>query len=225
MTDHTPSDAAFDPTDPLVAAWASQSDDVAPPLLTSDPTTIADSAAKAHRKDQRRLLWLNVREVLGCAVAAGFFVSFAFDSARPFAVLATAAVILGVGCYLAINSLRHHRADRRWGTSVRDQVARRLAQVDHRASLYRSIGWWYLLPFAVAFALFRYSFEEPFTSEDLIALGVISVLLAGAYWLNRWIGRTKYEPEVRRLELLLADFDEGVATAPTDHDKNPRESS
>ncbi len=212
MTDQTPSDGGFDATDPIAAAWADQNTTDGAPNLPADPAALVDSLNKAHRKDQRRLFWLNVREVLPSFVVAGIFLNEAPNSEHPAALQAAAGLIIAVGCFLAGSSIRQQRADRSWGSSVRDQLARRLAQVSYGARLLRNVGWWYFLPYAVAIALAAYGFGYQFQStSDLIFPAVTIVFFAVMYPINRRIGRTRYESEVERLEPLLAEFDRTVS--------------
>ena len=174
-----------------------------------DPNELAGSIAKAHRKDQFRLLWLNVQEVVPCIVLAVAFALGAREVPRPAAAIAAALIVLAVGGFLLVTSIRHHLADRRWDVSMRDQVARRLAQVRHRAKLYRSILWWYLLPLLAAIALILYAVGELGEAiREPVSVGIIAVIFVGVYILNRWYGRTRFESEVERLEALLADFEE-----------------
>lgn len=210
MTDQTPSDDPFDMDDPIARAWADQDQTSSPSLRSTDLAGLADSVARAHRKEQRLLIWLNAQEVLPSVAIAALVSIRASDSARPAATLLAAAIVLAVGCFLAITSIRHHRADRGWGTSVRDQLARRLAQVDHRARLFRNVAWWYLLPCATAIALLRYGAGGDVGTPDLIAAILAVGFLAVLYWFNRRVGRTRYEPEVEQLRALLVDFDRAV---------------
>jgi len=210
MTDQSPSGAAFDPADPVVAAWAAQGKAGAPRLQGFDPAVLANSVARAHRRDQRRLLWLNVQEFIPSVVVAGVFASRAPNSVRPPATFAAAALVSAVGVFLVVSSLRFQRADRGWGSSIREQLARRLAQVEHRARLYRRVGWWYVSPLAVAIVLARYGAGGPARSNGLVFFGVVAALAVVLYVLNRRIGRTRYEPEAERLRTLLADFDTAI---------------
>lgn len=210
MTDRRPPYDPFDMDDAIARAWADQEETGGPPILSSDPTVLADSVARSHRKDQRLLLWLNAQEVLPSVAMAVLVGLRASDSAHPLATLFAAAIVLAVGCFLAISSIRHHRADRRWGTSVREQLARRLAQVDHRARLFRNVAWWYLLPCAAAMVLLRYGAGGEVGAGDLIATVLAAGLLTVLYWFNRRVGRTRYEPEAQQLKALLVDFDSEV---------------
>lgn len=211
MNDHGNFDTNFDPSDPIVAAWSSQSDRGPNLFLKPDPAALADSVAKAHQKDQRRLLWLNVREFLPALVVASVFVSDASGSARPLAVVAAAIMVMVAGCYLALNSVRHQRADRGFASSVREQLERRRAQLDHRAVLLRNTWWWYFLPFGVAISLYYYGTGGGIpTSDDSGFIALWIGVLAIGYLFNRWVGRTQYETEAKRYEALLAEFDRAV---------------
>lgn len=211
MTDETPSNDDFDPADPILAAWADQgeADDIA--FLSTDPAALADSVAEAHRKDQRRLLWLNVREVVPSLVLTGVFGSLVFDSEHPAALLAAALLCLAVACFLVGSSIRHHRADGRWGTSVRDQLARRIAQLNHRAWMYRNLAWWYFLPLGLAVALVLYGLGGRLGGGPetvyAVVFGLSGVFM---YRKSRAHGRARYESEIERLEPLLAEFDRTV---------------
>ena len=207
MTDLTP-EHHFDPTDPIVAAWAAQDETGDSSMLSTNPAELTKSVAKAHRKDQRRLFWLNMRESVPCLLIAIFFAGGASDGERPWAIFVASALILGVGVFLAANSWQHHRADKRWGTSVRDQLERRIAQVEHRATMYRTVGRWYFLPFVAAFGLLYYGSGGSWDrTSGVVFWGLVGLVTAIAYPLNRWIGRTKYETEVERLSTLLEEFD------------------
>lgn len=208
MTNEIPPNDGFDPTDPIMAAWAEQNDEAMASVLPVDAAELAESTSAAHRKDQRRWFWLNVREVVPTPFIAAVFAMSAADAQRPAAVIVSAILVLGVGIYLLTTSLRQHRADRSWGSSVRAQLDRRLAQVQHRARMYRTILWWYFLPFLAAIALFWWGSPPPEddAGSSLIFWAVIAVFSVVMYAINRRIGRG-HEREADRLSGLLADFD------------------
>lgn len=208
MTDYPPSDTAFDPNDPLVTAWADQGE-ADGPSLSSDPAALADSVAGAHRKDRRRLWRITIQEVSAGLIPAAVFSWNAPETERPAAMLVAAALGLAAVGFLAFSSIIHERDDRSWGSSVRDQLARRLAQVEHGAWMYRHIAWWYLAPIGLAIVLVRYAVGGPLGLFDLAYFGICVALFAVLYWWNRRIGRTRYESEVERLKPLLAEFDRG----------------
>lgn len=206
MSDHTPDQNPFAD---LAAAWADQTDTSAAEVLAGDPDSITASIAEAHRRDQRRLAWLNVRES-----AAGLFVAVVFGLSAasamvPWAVLAAAALVVAVIGFFAASSIRHQLADRQWDGSMRSQIDRRLDQVRHRARLYRTVVWWYLTPIAVAIVLYRYGVAGDLRlgTGDLIYYAICVVMFVGLYLMNRRVGRLEYEPEIERLETLLADLE------------------
>ena len=205
MTDDGNPEATFDPTDPLAAAWARQDATTSPSLL-DDPAKLVRSVSKAHRKDQLKLLWLNIQEVVPIVVIAGYFAAQIGEAERPIALFASIAVVVGVGGFLLVGSIRHHRSDRQWDRSTRGQLAQRLAQVEHRVRLYRGVLWWYILPLTGAALLLRYGLggdQAPLGPYLLFFAAIGGVL----YVLNRWYSRKHFEPEVERFRALLADFD------------------
>lgn len=213
MTNEIPPHGGPDEADPIVAAWAEQSEEAIAPSLSSDVSELAESVAAVYRKDQRRLFWLIVREVLPMPFIAGVFATSVPSADRPAAVIASVVLVLAVGAYLVTTSLRQHRADRAWGASVREQLERRLAQVQHRAQLYRSVLWWYFLPLLSAIVLFWWGSaipEDDTGGSSAIFFAVLFVASIILYWVNRRIGRNQYEPEVERLSALLDEFDRTV---------------
>jgi len=192
-----------DDTNRIDEVWGNQqhADPVAPAALAAD-------VAEAYRRDQRRLLWLNIQEIVPAIAVAVFLILSAPSAQRPFALYLAAAISLGVGAYLALTSLRQRRRDAGWGDSVRGQIERRLAQAEHRAKLYGSIAWWYLAPFVVAIILIRYGVGSPSNGpSNTVYFAGLAALTCVIYAVNRWYGRTRFEPEVIRLREILDDFD------------------
>jgi hypothetical protein len=88
--------------------------------------------------------------------------------------------------------------------------------MQHRARLYRTVAWWYLLPLAVALALSMLAIGGDFMTATgrgfaIPAAAVYLTVCLGAgialYRVNRKIGREHYEPKVERLTQLIADMD------------------
>ncbi|MEM7095137.1 MAG: hypothetical protein AAF567_19215 [Actinomycetota bacterium] len=206
------------PSDDLLAeAWRTAGDPTpgtasGTPEAPTRPNELAASVADAHRKDQRRLLWLNVQEVIPAFGLAALLGAWSIGAPAPWAVLTASGISLGVGGYLLTSSIRHHRIDQRFGGSMRAQLVQRLEQVRHRAALYRSVAWWYLAPIAFAIVLLRYGTagELRLKGPDLAYYAFVAVFGAGLYVVNRRVGRKHYEPEVERLSGLLAEIDRVV---------------
>lgn len=174
MTDQ--SGAAW-PSDAIRAVWEHQDDANVGSLLDSDPEAMVDLVVDAHQKDQRKLFWLNLREVIPSIGVAAAFALGAPGAERPGFVLAAAILTLAVGVFLLTWSIRHHRADRCYGSGVREQLARRLAQVRHRDRLFGTVGWWYFVPLGAAVVLASFGFstpeEPPWTFLAFVAVGSV----------------------------------------------------
>jgi len=208
MTDQTPSRKDFDPDDAIRLAWNNQSEAIEEFYVSSGPAILADSLAKSHRRDQLRLLRLNIRELVPTLTLAGVGIYLlATGSTHPAALVASIFLIMAVGCFMVVSSVHHYQKDRLWDTSVRDQLARRLAQLNHRAWLYRNSGWWYFLPLTVAFLLGWYGLGGGSGIGLVVFCAVQGVYHSGGYWLARWHGRQRYESEAAWIQLILADFD------------------
>ncbi len=199
--------------DEIQQAWANEpahgftpSTSHGEPLLARNPSDLSSKIARAHRREQLYLAWLNFQEVVPAFGIAAVLIWIAPTVERPWALAAAAALSAAVGLYLLTSSARHHGADTSFGDSIRERVSRRLAQVEHRARLFRNIAWWYLLPLAAAFGLIIYGSGGSLIDEPQLLAGY-GVFLGVVYVGNRWWGRWRYESEVTRLRTLLAEFD------------------
>lgn len=190
-------------SDPTTIAWSSQDTSTNPPI---DPAALARSASDAHRRDQLRLLTVNVQEFLPPLLLAALFASNVGDAVRPLTVLVAALLVAAVSCFLVGSSIRHHRSDRRWGSSVQDQLAQRSAQLEHRVWMYRNLVFWYFLPIAAALGLFIYGVGDIPLGEGILIWALMVGILVPVYLFARRIGRSRYEDEAERFKSLLADF-------------------
>ncbi len=195
----------YNATDPLHDVWAQQ-DMTAKIALPMDPAALADQTAQAHKNDQRRLLWVNVREVVPSLMIAAVYLALANESTYPRALMLAAVIPLFVAGFLVTSSLLHRRADQRWGQSVREQLDRRLAQLNHRVWMYQKSAWWYFLPLALSFGLVIYGLGGGWVQLALWLGGylVFSVVL---HHRARSRAHTRYEVEAERLQRLLNEFD------------------
>lgn len=200
-----------DQPDPIRAAWASQPESDQHSSLPKDVDEFADALAVAHRKEQRSLVWLNFRESGASFFVTAVFLALTSEAGRPEALVLAAAIYAAVGLFLIINSIRHHRSDGRWGASVREQIDRRLAQLNHRAKLYQHSTWWYAVPLTVGYflALFAFGLEEAGVSGVIfVVLGLLTI--APLYLVVRLRNQARYNSEIERLNGVLADFDRSV---------------
>lgn len=198
-TSHDPAD----PTDPLASAWSNQDTTGRPPI---EPAALAKSASDAHRRDQVRLVTVNIQEGLPPLLLAALIASNIPDSTRPFVVTLAALVAAAVSLFLIGSSIRHHRSDRHWGSTVQERLAQRSAQLDHRVWMYRHLVFWYFVPMAAALGLFVYGVGDIPLGEGLLIWTFATAILAPIYLFARWVGRTRYEDEAERFKALLADF-------------------
>lgn len=210
MTEQAPMNDSPDPNDPLAGAWSTQ--DVGNEVAELLPVSAAfiNDLDKAHRKDQRRLIRLNVQEIIPCLALAGLFVWNGPTSVRPVATFAAAVPVLALAVFMVVTSTRHHREDQAWGASVRDQLSRRLAQLEHRSGMYRTLAWWYSTPIAVSIALLWVgAAEDPGVVDGFVLLGWTLATYGFVYAVNRRPNR-KYKSEIEQLAPLLDEFDETV---------------
>lgn len=199
-----------DPNDPIAQAWAAQDATISPDALDLDSAAFAESIDDAHRREQRRLVWLNVREVLPAFFSAAVFAVIAPTMQRPTAVFLAAGLYLFIGLYMLSNSIRHHRADQLWGGSIRDQLERRLNQLHHRVQLYRTSPAWYFFPgvAGMALVLLGAGVDEVNGSEVLFAAGfvVATIAVTGFGYLKAKKERRVYEEQIEELTPIFAEF-------------------
>jgi len=199
------SDSSNDPTnDDLQALWNDQPDN----LSISNMKELTMSLQQDHHKEQRRLLFLNMQEVIP---AVGLFLWCGWKGlqadTRAWAWFVAALVTLGVALFLVASSLRQRQLEQAFDATTRGELERSLSQVKHRAQLYRSVGWWYLLPCAFAIVLILFAEGVDFAATGvLVYLAVAVAFFAVLYYLNRKIGREKYEPKVAHFTDLIAQL-------------------
>ena len=192
------------PDDPIGTAWRStphDADSQTPPLLD----TIA-AVQQAHRKDHRVLVWLNFQEGLPCLAIIGLLANSVRTARYPWLIWAAIVLVTTVGSYLVATSTRHAREDRRFGSNIRETLARRLGQVEHRARLYRTIGWWYLAPLSIAIVLVRFATADR-SGSDVVFFTIVAAVAAAIFVANRRVGSRRYEPEVEALRQMLTELD------------------
>ena len=191
--------------DPLDELWRSQP---TPPLAISDE--LLRALCTVHRRDNRRLLWLNFQEVIPALVMTVIFGASAWSAQSGRWAFATgAAACLGVAGFLSATSLRQRAREARFGNTVRDQLARALSQARHREWLYLQIFWWYLLPIVLGWAAILYvSALRAGTSLSLwIYIGLCLAFFAWVYRANRRIAVNQFRPRRLELERLLQSLD------------------
>lgn len=202
-----------DPLADLARTWAEQPTEEETGLMAAPSTTIASEMLSAYKKDRRRLIWLSFQEgIPAIAVAAFIWFVIAPEAELTWLALLCGVVPLAVVAYGIGSSIAQERRASQWGNSTRDVIARRLDQVEHRAAIYRNTLWWYFLPLGVMVVLLIFSMEGeiPWEADAAMVFGLIGVVFAALYAVNRLIGKVKYDPEQVRLRQMLDDLDDEV---------------
>ena len=163
-----------------------------------------------HRKEERHLLMLNFQEVIP---AIGLFLWLGWRGIQAeenaWAWFASSLIALGVAMFLMGSSLRQRKVEQSFDSTTRGEVARSLSQAQHRANLYRTVGWWYLTPGVVGILLMLVASGVDFSTPAVLGyLGIVAAGAVGLYKLNRKIGRDRYEPKVAHFSDLLAQLGE-----------------
>ena len=210
--------------DDLMEVWRSQD---AAPLHGVNETLLrlALREDEAKLQKQRRLVkWLFY--FIGAAMMAGMAkrlsvmvnrddgVLSGWDYAIP--VVGALAALLWV-LMMSLRQRAQVAREQRFSDSLRDQINRQLAQLDHGASMTRvtTLLGTLLLPivaaFTTIFASWRIngrSFSDPWLSLPVIfMIGWSFVCVGGTLWWTRRMVRRKMLPRRRRLEALLNELD------------------
>jgi len=198
------------PDKELADLWNRQETTMASTANSAQLAQLAASTRAGHRSAQNALIWLNMREV---GVALMLCVYFAYLGIVEAAVLyASSLLMLGIAVVLIGSTIRQNKVEEQFDdTTLRGSIGKALSQARHRLTMYRSAGWWYVAPLAAAFGIFCASAiaEDPNGAKpsDAVVIAIAVALLAVLVWWTRRIALTKWQPEVDRLEALMADLD------------------
>lgn len=176
-------------------------------LSLTDPKQLTAALQSGHRKERARLIRLNFREVIPALGLAALFAWLGLaTSATTWAFLAAALIALAVGGYLLVLTIRQHRIEAAFDDTIKGQLERTLSQLNHRAGLYRTVLWWYLLPVAAAIGLVVSTARPLHMAFVVIYGGLVVGLGVFLYRANRRLGREQYEAQIPRYEALLNDL-------------------
>jgi hypothetical protein len=207
--------------DELTAVWRTQD---AAPLHDMNKTllhlALRQDEAKLQ-KQRRNERWVIYLASAGMVAAMSLFLGMMI-AARDRNVMtgwdfvigiggATAALIAGVAMYLGNRAQK--RREQRFGESLRDQLNRRIAQLDDRTTITRVVLVMVLLggicPMAIL--LFGYRVNQKPLSDDggmLIPMILVCVwCVATGIWEVRRQSREVVLPRKRQLEALLKELD------------------
>ena len=210
--------------DDLMEVWRSQD---AYPLHGVNETLLRLALRQDEAKLQRlRRFWRWFTYFLTTLVVAGMARRLSimiyrdddglsgWDFAIP--IVGAAAALLWVRM-MYVGQRAQALREQRFGDSLRDQINRQLAQLDHVATMSRlaSLLGIVLLPIVWAFTIILASwringrsFGDPWLSLPIVFMICWSILMVGAtLWWTRRVVQRKTLPRKRRLEALLKELD------------------
>lgn len=209
--------------DDLMEVWRSQD---AAPLHDVNKTLLH----LALRQDEAKLQkawrierWITYAASVGIVAVMAIFLGMmilarernvmtGWDFVIPI-VGAVAALVAGGAMY--VNRKRQARREERFGESLRDQLNRRIAQLDDRATRFRLTTELVLVvmggicPMALILLGLRVN-QMPFRDNKFLVAGMMLmcvVSVAGGVWENRRQVHKDVLPRKRRLEAMLKELD------------------
>ncbi len=191
--------------------------------------TIRRVRADARAFD-RTIFWRDLRE---CVAALLVFLFFAHEAraktlagASSWTLWLAAALPLGVAGFLLIDRVRAHRRPKE-ATTVLASLDHALAELRHQHRLLMNVIWWYLLPIALATALYMAdSFIVSTTSWPgrIIGGGICAAMIAAVNYpiwrLNRRAATLYLAPRIVRLEIERRDFADEFDPPPSNSASN-----
>lgn len=194
----------------LAELWKKQEKPMTRTADSRELEQLVASIEADHRAEQIRLLWLNVREGLPVALAFVFFSYLGVTESRL--LFSSALLSLGIGLFLVGSSVRQYKAEQRFDSTLRGSIDRSLSQARHRHWMYDNAVWWYIVPLAIATAVLYASAiaNDPNGAKagDAVVITLLAALFACLYLWSSRVAVTKWQPEVERLEALLAEMEE-----------------
>jgi hypothetical protein len=208
--------------DDLMAVWRSQD---AAPLHSVDKTllhlALRQDEAKLQ-KERRRERWITYVFSAGMVAAMSVFLAMMIltrernlMTAWDFAIgIGAAAAALLAGAAMYVGHRAQARREQRFGESLRDQLNRRIAQLDDRATRARATLVTVLLGGIGGTAIILLGYrvnQKSFSDDGYMAVGTILMCVlfpvaAGVWELRRSVKRDIL-PRKHRLEALLKEID------------------
>jgi len=208
--------------DDLMAVWRSQD---AAPLHSVDKTllhlALRQDEAKLQ-KERRRERWITYVFSAGMVAAMSVFLAMMIltrernvMTAWDFAIgIGAAAAALLAGAAMYVGHRAQARREQRFGESLRDQLNRRIAQLDDRATRARTTLVTVLLGGIGGTAIILLGYrvnQKSFSDDGYMAVGTILMCVlfpvaAGVWELRRSVKRDIL-PRKHRLEALLKEID------------------
>jgi hypothetical protein len=174
----------------------------------------AELLLKEVRRNQQyftaMIFWRDVREVGTALLLVPLWLYMGVKLSLPWTWYLTVPVLVWVAGYMLADRMRHRRQPPEPGEPLRQRVQSSLAQVEHQIWLLRNIVWWYLLPLTLPILAFFGQVAWNVRSGGLLTafamaglVGIVVIVLAGAYRLNQNAVRTELVPRRQELEALL----------------------
>ena len=171
---------------------------------------VIEAVRDEHRREERRLFWLNIQEVIPAVI---LFLIFGWrglvTETGTWAFFTAALLCLGVGVFLCGSTIRQRVRESAFGDSVKEQLLRAVSQVKHRERLFRNILWWYLLPGVLGWGVIVYEkmFKDGVSTFEFFYVAFCFVFFAWVYWINRRVAVKRYVPRRKQLEEMLHDIE------------------
>jgi len=178
--------------------------------LLIDEEKVMQAVRDEHRREQRRIYWLNAQEVIPAVFLFFFFGSAGLNQETgAWAFFAAAVLCLGVGMFLLGSTIRQRTRESAFGDAVKEQLLRAVSQVKHREWLYRNIFWWYLLPIVLGWGaiVFDKMFKDGPSTFAIVYVTACFAFFACVYWMNRQVASIRYTPRRMQLEGMLHDIE------------------
>jgi hypothetical protein len=193
--------------DDLRQAWQAGA---AETRLEADADRLLAELRRKRRRFTATIFWRDVREIGAALLLIVVWLYQGTTRSLPWTWYLAVPVLAWFAGFLLIDRLRHRQRGPNSGESLVACAERSLAELDHQIWLLRNVGWWALLPLAVAVLPFMGERAWEVRSGGwwaalYLAMGVavISMVLAGVYWLNRTAVRSCLEPRRQELQALL----------------------
>lgn len=198
--------------DDIKEIWQNQA---AQTRLAVDAELVLKEVQRNEQQFAATIFWRDVREVGVCLLLIPVWLVSGVKQSLPWTWYLAIPALLWVAGFMLVDRRRHRPKPAENSESLRDCVARSLAEVEHQIRLLRNVFWWYLLPLALPmFAFFVQTSWNDFLSgwQSAIAFavicGIVAVVFALVYWINQVAVRTQLEPRREELETLLGSLKE-----------------
>ena len=190
--------------DEMAGIWAKQSEG---DFRVLDEDSLLHGVKQLHRKWVRKLTWTNITE----GTIASFFILILGHrgltaSSEGWVFLSMSGIILGIMAFLVATTLKHRADQGMFGTTLRDELEKSLAQTNHWIWLLKTAIWWYVIPGTTVAALFLYrrAVAQGVDLRFVLSSAFVLLVNSGVYALHRSTVRKEHLP---RRETLLRMLD------------------